>query len=26
MSEVGKGEVKNLDFSEEVFSIDLPWN
>lgn len=26
LSEVGKKEVKNLDFPIEVFSIDLPWN
>ena len=26
ISEVGKREVKNLDFPIEVFSIDLPWN
>jgi adenylate cyclase len=26
LSEVGKKEVKNVDFPIEVFSIDLPWN
>ncbi|MGD0477649.1 MAG: adenylate/guanylate cyclase domain-containing protein [Nitrososphaerales archaeon] len=26
LSEVGKREVKNVDFPIEVFSIDLPWN
>jgi class 3 adenylate cyclase len=26
LSEVGKKEMKNLDFPIEVFSIDLPWN
>ena len=26
LSEVGKRDVKNLDFPIELFSIDLPWN
>ena len=26
LSEVGRKEVKNVDFPIEVFSIDLPWN
>jgi adenylate cyclase len=26
LSEVGKKDVKNVDFPVEVFSIDLPWN